>query len=89
MNKELQEIRDLEREHQDKWCNKVAAFMKNNFPVGSKISKDGKEYEVTGYEISYHRPSYLIVSEIIREERAISLYDLEELVEKKGGGQCH
>ena len=47
----------------------------------------GKEYEVTGYEISYHKPSYLIVSEIIREERAISLYDLEELVEKEGARQ--
>ena len=85
MNKELQEIRDLEKEYQDKWCDKVEAFMKNNFPVGSKINKDGKEYEVTGYEIGYNKPAYLVCSEIIRNNKYISLYDLEEMVEKEGG----
>ena len=85
MNKELQDIRTLEHEYQINWCDKVKAFMTNNFPIGSKITKDGKEYEVTGYEIDYYRPPYLICVEVIRCEKYISLYDLYEIVEKEGG----
>lgn len=87
MNKELQEIRDLEKEYQDKWCDKVEAFMKKNFPVGTRICKDGGVFDVTGYKVSYNSPAYLICEKIIYEEKYISLYELEDLLEKKGGEQ--
>lgn len=89
MNKDIQEIRDLEHEYQEKWCDKVEAFMKKNFPVGTRIRKDGEVFDVTGYKISYNTPAYLICEKIIYQEKYISLYELEEMLEKKGGGQCH
>lgn len=85
MNKDVQEIKDFQLEYQEKWCEKVRAFMEKNFPVGSKINRDGKEYEVIDYLVDCRRPEYLVCAEIIREERCIGLYELFDMVEKKGG----
>ena len=84
MNKDIQEIRDLEHEYQEKWCDKVEAFMKKNFPVGTRIRKDGEVFDVTGYKVSYNTPAYLICEKIIYQEKYISLYELEDLLEKNG-----
>lgn len=87
MNKEIQEIKDFELEYQEKWCDKVEAFMKKNFPVGTRINKDGEVFDVTGYKISYNSPAYLICEKIIYQKKYISLYDLYDMVEEKGGQQ--
>ncbi|MBR5377980.1 MAG: hypothetical protein IK135_02560 [Bacteroidales bacterium] len=83
----MKEIKDLELEYQEKWCQKVEAFMKKNFPIGTRIKKDGKVYDITGYKISYYQPAYLICSEIIYNEKYISLYDLYDMVDKAEGGE--
>ncbi len=87
MNQEMKEIKDLELEYQEKWCQKVEAFMKKNFPIGSRITKDGEEYEVTGYKVSYYQPAYLICDKIVHQEKYISLYDLYDMVDKEKGGE--
>lgn len=87
MNKEIQEIHEFESEYRENWCKKIEAFMKNNFPIGSRITKDGEEYEVIGYNITYYNPPYLVCDKIVHQEKPIFLYDLYEMVEKAEGGK--
>jgi len=86
MNQELQEIKDFEREYQEKRCQKVEAFMKKNFPVGSRITRRGEEFEVVSYDVMPYQNPLLVCDKIIREPKSFNLYQLFEIAEKAEGG---